>query len=137
MYFKTVLSEIFQKNVYIHYFPGKENQVADIMSTPMGNLNSLSLGANILKEKIIKAQENCEELKHILNSYSALKLVKIPQDLYCNIIEGTVGLFFPHLRQIFNSVHNMSHLGVLRSQKLIREMFVWPNNKKEIKNWSQ
>ena len=89
-----MLSFISQFDTTLVHNPGMENQVADILSRPMGNLDSFSLEPNILKEEIIKAQENCEELKHILNSDSAPKLVKI-QDLYCNIIGDTVRPFYP------------------------------------------
>ena len=133
-----MLSFISQFDVNVIHIPGKENQVADILSRPMGNLNSLSLEANIMKEEIVKSQEKCEELKHILNSDSALKLVKI-QDLYCNIIGSTIRPFVPLevRKKIFDAIHNMSHPGVIRSQKLIRERFVWPNIKRDIKNWCQ
>ena len=72
-------------------------------------------------EEIMKAQENCEELKHILNSDIALKLMKI-QVLYCNIIEDAVRPFVPLdlRRKISYSIHNSSHSVVLRSQKLKR-----------------
>ena len=133
-----MLSFISQFDVNVIHIPGKDNQVADILSRPMGNLNSLSLEANIMKEEIVKSQKNCEELKHILNSDSALKLVKI-QDLYCNIIGATVRPYVPLevRKKIFDAIHNMSHPGVIRSQKLIRERFVWPDIKRDIKNWCQ
>ena len=61
-----MLSFIYQFDVTIVQIPGKDNLAADILSNSMGNLNSLE--TNILKEETRKNQENCVEIKHILNS---------------------------------------------------------------------
>lgn len=47
--------------------------------------------------------------------------------------------YIPHQyrKNIFESIHNLSHPGIRASRKLITSRFIWPNMNKDIGNWSR
>ena len=40
-------------------------------------------------------------------------------------------------RNIFDSFHNLSHLGIRATQRLITQRFVWPSINKDIRTWTK
>ena len=135
-----MLSYISQFNINLIHLPGSsdEIQVADFLSRPYEQCNSVELLELIPRSELISEQQKSEELKQVLQSESGLKLEKI-QEVYCNIINNYIRPFVPEsLRtKIFKNIHELSHNGSARTLKQIQQRFVWPNMKKDIPKWCQ
>ncbi|GFV12194.1 transposon Ty3-I Gag-Pol polyprotein [Trichonephila clavipes] len=58
-------------------------------------------------------------------------------ELICDISTGSPRPFVPLNFQmtIFEHFHNLAHLGVAASFKLIASRYVWPNMRKTVKDW--
>ena len=131
-----MLSFISQFDVEIIHIPGKNNEIADLLSRPNGELNMLTDISNITRESLITAQTNDDDMLQFVNSNGTktLKLEKI-DGIYCENKNDMIRPYIPQsLRETcFNAMHNMSHCGVKSSQKLICQRFVWPDIKRYIK----
>ena len=131
-----MLSFISQFDVEIIHIPGKNNEIADLLSRPNGELNMLTDTSNITRESLIIAQTNDADMLQFVNSNGTktLKLEKI-DGIYCENKNDMIRPYIPQsLRETcFKNMHNMSHCGVKSSQKLICQRFVWPDIKRYIK----
>ena len=127
---------ISQFDVEIIHIPGKDNQIADLLSRPNLQLNMLTDIPNLTRESLIKAQQNdAETLEHAKpNGTSSLKIKKI-DGIYCETKNDLIRPFIPELLRdkCFDNLHNLSHSGVKASQKLICQRFVFPDIKRFIK----
>lgn len=133
------LDYISQFSTDIRYITGKENVVADALS----RVDELSCPINLIQLAV--SQINDQELKTFLNSATtALRLQKFPlpgssSEIYCDISTSNPRPFVtqPFRKQVFDSLHSLSHPGANASAKLISQRFVWPNIKKDCKVWAQ
>ncbi|UYV82754.1 hypothetical protein LAZ67_22000746 [Cordylochernes scorpioides] len=92
-------------------------------------------------------QEKDKELKTLIdnsNSSQTIKLIKqqVPfcnKLIYCDISTGNPRPFVPEnfRRQIFNSLHNLSHPGIRATRKLITQKYFWPKMNQTINHWSK
>ncbi|UYV61001.1 hypothetical protein LAZ67_1003054 [Cordylochernes scorpioides] len=59
--------------------------------------------------------------------------------IYCDISTGNPRPFVPEnfRRQIFNSLHNLSHPGIRATRKLITQKYFWPKMNQTINHWSK
>lgn len=123
----------------IRHISGKLNTTADTLSRIEAVTSSPSL------EELALSQKNDAELQNfLLNRSSSLELKQIPIPgtditLYCDVSLSRPRPFVPKelRRQIFNSIHSMSHPGAKSSTKTITERFIWPSARKDIRNWVQ
>jgi hypothetical protein len=79
-----------------------------------------------------------------LVSTTALQLTKIlipgtSVKLYCNTSSGKPCPYVPSplRRQIFNSLHSLSHPSIKATAKLISQRFVWPAIQKDFRTWAR
>jgi hypothetical protein len=81
-----------------------------------------------------EAQENDEELKSLLmtSTDSNLHFKKIwisdsNKQMYCDVSTGVIRPYIPPQirRQVFESIHNLSHSGIRASTKLLRTKFIF------------
>ncbi|KMQ83185.1 gag pol polyprotein [Lasius niger] len=122
----------------IQHVAGKENVVADALSRVEAIQEAVDF------EKLAKSQKTDDELQQILQSDSALKLKEIPIPgteikLYCDA-EAQIPRPFvtgSYRKQIFQSLHGLSHPGVKATTKLVMQRFVWPGIQQDCRKWSQ
>lgn len=135
------LDFIGQFSTDIRHVKGIENIVADTLSRiEVSEIKALDF------EKIADDQKNDPELNAILsqqiNSSLILKKVNLPNSskpIYCDINGDIIRPFVPksHRKLIFNNLHGLSHPGANATMKLITKRFVWPEIKKDTRNWAK
>ncbi|UYV69834.1 hypothetical protein LAZ67_7000922, partial [Cordylochernes scorpioides] len=140
------LNYLSQFSMDIRYVKGSENIVADTLSRieiETFDHTKVNLDLNAFPE----IQEKDKELKTLIdnsNSSQTIKLIKqqVPfcnKLIYCDISTGNPRPFVPEnfRRQIFNSLHNLSHPGIRATRKLITQKYFWPKMNQTINHWSK
>lgn len=122
----------------IRHIKGDSNVVADALS----RIEAMSTLKKIDYVEMQKRQENDAELKKLINDRSALQLKQyvIPGSdakLFCDTSYGLIRPYVPEQfrREVFNSVHNLSHAGARATRKSLLARFIWPGAAKNINNW--
>ena len=131
------MSFIAQYSPKFEHISGSQNVVADTLSRPrIDSIETVSVLDHELKSELRKTQDTDEELREVMDSNSALK-ISLTNGLYCDTSTGRIRPFIPKsLRgKFFRLVHNLAHPGVKQSSLLICQRFVWPNMKRDIKEW--
>lgn len=135
------LHYISQFTTDIRHVKGADNIVPDFLS----RIDSISTQP-INYVDLSSQQQTDEEVKAILNGETnySIKLTQMPIDgsdklLYCQVSDNIIKPFIPKAarKQIFNSMHNISHPGIRSSCKLLCERFVWPNMRKDVARWAR
>lgn len=90
------------------------------------------------------SQESDPELQNLLSKGSSLKLLKIAPagshtKLYCDIsVQPPRPCVTPDFRkQVFDSLHGLSHPGGAATVRLVTERFVWPGIRRDCRDWSR
>ena len=124
----------------IRHIEGQTNRVADALSR---NVHVLELSP-INLETLAVAQSQDEELQRLCASTTSLCLEHIPipcstHTLLCDVSQGRPRPLVPLAmrRDIFNSLHSLSHPGIKASRHLVAERYVWPNMKRDIASWTR
>lgn len=114
------LEYIGQFSTDIQHISGKQNVVADALSRVHSVQKAISM------EELACAQETDEELRKLLMQETALNLKKIPIpgtdiSLYCDTAVQRPRPFVTSnlRRQVFDSVHGLSHPGVKTSARMV------------------
>lgn len=122
------LDFIGQFSTDIKFVAGKDNVVADSLS----RIEEIS-GTTIDYQSLAQHQQTDSELQELLQIGSSLKLekVRIPNSealVYCDISTGQARPYVtPQFRrQVFDSLHNLSHPGAKSTARLVAERYVWP-----------
>lgn len=122
----------------IRHVSGKDNIVADALSrveaiTECINFNNLA-----------QAQSIDEELRSFLAKDTGLKLKRILLPgtetwLYCDVSSNIARPFVTqqYRKQVFESLHGMSHPGARATMKFVEQRFVWPSMKSDCKKWTR
>ena len=92
---------------------------------------------------IAAAQKNDTELVTLRNS-SNFNFIDVPLEttagtITCDMSTGVTRPYIPvqFRRNVFNSVHNLSHPGIRATQHLITKRFIWNGVNKDVRNWSR
>lgn len=132
------LDFISQFTTDIRHISGKDNVVADTLS------RIEELGAPVNLETLAQNQASDPELQELLNKGSSLKLQKLctpgsQVPLYCDVSTSISRPFVPKFlrKQVFDSLHSLSHPGSNASAKLVSERFVWPGVRKDCRDWAR
>jgi len=90
-------------------------------------------------EALATSQKEDEEMRQYKTGKLGLKLKKIPilesaQQLYCDTTIQNARSYVtqPFRRQAFQALHNLAHLEVKVTAKLVTERYVWPNIRKDV-----
>ena len=147
----------------IRHVSGKQNIVADtlsrmetIASTSGSNytdivsaqgkdsrIETIACPSGINYTDIASAQEKDSHIEQLLLQESiTLKKIVIPNsdiELYCETSTPYVRPYIPeqHRKEVFNSVHNISHPGTRTTRKLITQKYFWPSMNADINCWTR
>lgn len=120
----------------IRHISGKNNLIADTLS----RIEAVSSPPDL--EQLANTQTKDAELQELLSSQTSLRLEQIPIPgtnitLYCDITMSRPRPFITKelRRQVFNSVHSMSHPGAKSTIKMVTDRFVWPSVRKDCRTW--
>lgn len=134
------LDFISQFTTDLQYVSGSQNIPADLCS----RITEISGPSLISYDDISEAQHTDPELRALLQSSECslqLKSIILPsgKELICDSSTPSLRPFVPTglRKQVFDTLHNISHPGISASSKLIREQFVWPKVDKDCKLWAQ
>jgi hypothetical protein len=117
------LDYIGQFTTNVQHISGKANIVADTLS----RIQEVLIPKPVKYEAVAEAQENDEELKSLLmtstDSILHFKKISIPdsnKQMYCDVSTGVIRPYIPpqFRRQVFESIHNLSHSGIRATTKL-------------------
>jgi cleavage and polyadenylation specificity factor subunit 1 len=131
------LDFISQFTTDIRHISGQDNDVADTLSR-------VEVVTTLVSHDALAAAQEDDELRTLLGSTTALQLTKIlipgtSVELYCDTSSGKPRPYVPSplRRQIFNSLHSISHPGIKATAKLISQRFVWPAIQKDCRTWAR
>ena len=134
------LSFISEFTTDIRYIEGQANQVADALSRDVHVLEQPPIDF----EALSVAQSSDDEIQQLQASNTSLRLEQLPilnsnHTLLCDTSQGRPRPLIPqHMRRdIFDSLHSLSHPGVKASRHLVCSRYVWPNMKRDIANWTR
>lgn len=132
------LDYISQFTTDIKHIPGKDNIVADTLS----RVEALETPINF--EDLAHSQSTDPELAGYLNNSSSLRLQQLVLPgsrtaLYCDVSTTTPRPFVTKAfrKQVFNSLHSLSHPGPNATAKLVAQRFVWPGIRKDTREWTR
>ncbi|KAL5486941.1 hypothetical protein EMCRGX_G019484 [Ephydatia muelleri] len=132
----------------IQHVKGADNQVADALSRI--NVSTLSVievnGIDL--EQMAAAQEEDQEIKHLLTSSKlhrcslAIKPVSLQSSqttLLCDVSKGAPRPVVPRVlrEEVFRVLHSLAHPGIRATQRLIAARFVWPHLNTDVRNWTR
>ena len=130
----------------ICHIQGSRNAAADALSRIQLETNALLNSFHLTDFSVIAAaQHNDPELRNWKSQpfpslqLSAVPLPGTPKPLICDIATGTSRPFVPapFRRQVYNSLHSLSHPGIRATQQLITSRFVWPGINKDVRMWAR
>lgn len=132
------LDYISQFTTDIRHISGKDNVVAD----PLSRVDELQVAVDL--DVLASSQASDMELTRLLEGESSLRLkrLRVPNsrtELYCDVSTPTPRPFVTKdlRRQLFDSLHNLSHPGANATAKLVAERFVWPGMRRDCRQWSR
>ena len=121
----------------IQHVAGLSNVVADTLSRPPEHhVSAISNRRAVNYEAMSLAQRGLRE--ELLDT--SLYLEDVPWQgfqLLCDTSTGKLRPIVPRAfrRQIFSSVHDLSHPGPRPTQRMLSSRFVWPGLKKDVRDW--
>ena len=137
------LDFISQFSCDIRHVSGKNNIVADTLSRI--EVSAVSRPSCPTHADLADAQRQDSDLRdYRIKHDTGLQLQDIPipsspLSVTCDLSTGLPRPFvpLPLRRRIFDSLHGLAHPGIKPSTKLIAERFVWPNLKRDVRQWTK
>lgn len=130
------LDFISQFSTDVRHISGKDNVVADTLS----RVEEIALPVD--PDRLAAAQSSDPELQHLLGGTTSLRLskVKLPGTditLVCDVSGPDPRPYVVKIyrRQIFESLHCLSHPGAKATIKLVSDRYVWPGLRKDCREW--
>ena len=134
------LSYISKFTTDIRHVQGKDNSVADTLSR--ATISEVQLGIDYLA--MATAQQEDAEVQAYRTTSSSLQLKDIPfgaqgVTLLCDMSTSRARPIVPAgwRRQIFDSIHGLSHPPVRTTRRLIASKFIWNGMEKQIGLWAK
>jgi cleavage and polyadenylation specificity factor subunit 1 len=132
------LDYISQLTADIRLISEQRNVVAEALSRVE------AISAPVSHDALASAQEADNEFRALLQEQTALRLEKLSipgttAELYCDTATGKPRQYIPAplRRQVFHSVHDLSHPGTKATAKLVLHRFVWPGIQKDCRAWAR
>lgn len=134
------LSYISEFTTDIQHISGSENPVADALSR--NTIAALHEGVNF--ESMAHEQQKDPEIPDYRTAITGLNLQDIAvgssgMRLLCDTSGDTIRPVVPisMRRQVFDTIHNLSHPGVNATVKLMSSKFVWHGLAKQVRSWAK
>lgn len=129
------LDYISQFTTDIRYIAGEQNIVADSLS----RINVIDMPLDY--QSLASEQATDPELRDLLENGSSLKLkvVRLPEsniEVYCDVTATPRPFITKSFRkQVYQTLHNLSHPGAKATVRLVTERFVWPGVRRDCRQW--
>ncbi|CAH8453126.1 unnamed protein product [Heterobilharzia americana] len=123
----------------IRHISGANNSAADALS----RIASINYIEGIDLVELARRQKEDLELHHELSSTTLkLRLCPVGSDkdaILCDVSASQPRPIVPKScrRNVFNTLHKLSHPGVRATIRLIAQRFCWPGMNKDVKEWAQ
>lgn len=136
------LDYIGQFSTDIRHISGSANIVADALS----RTEAIDFPTHYNVKDMAQAQANDVEIKGLLDktieSSLNLKIIHIPEfnvDLVCDEVNDQIRPYVPlnFRKQVFDSLHGLSHPGVKATVNLVTSRFVWLAVRKDVCTWAK
>lgn len=135
------LDFISQHTTDIRHISGKDNVIADALS----RIEALSMPSPLDYKLLQEEQQNDTELQQLLQSSNTgmeLKLIQMLESdskIYCDISTPAIRPYLtPSFKKnVFNTLHGLSHPGVKATVDLISKRYIWPSLKKDVSHWTK
>ena len=134
------LDFIAQFTTDIRHISGQHNVVADALS----RVEVEAVQQPIDFTALALEQEHDTELQDLLQNGTALQLEKVDiqgtkASVYCDMSTSRPRPYVTpsFRRQVFNSLHGLSHSGAKTTTTTISQRFVWPGIRKDVHHWTQ
>lgn len=131
-----------QFNPKMQYLKGEQNAAADALSRST-DCNAITSNCEfdiISRQRLLDEQAQDAELQSILDGNNRVSLeLQLIDGIHCEVMHGKVRAYAPlTLRsEIMQNIHELSHPGIKGTLRLVRERFVWPGIKKDVRQWAQ
>ncbi|GFS56137.1 uncharacterized protein K02A2.6 [Trichonephila clavipes] len=134
-FYRRYLKEAAKNQAILHkYLKGEVNIVADAFS----RIETVTV---IDYDAIADKQTHDAELKQLMRRNSSVKFKSCTSEktLWCDISTSNIRPYIPKQfrQQIFQQIHGFSHPGIRSTIKLMTAKFIWPNMKKQIREWAR
>ena len=123
----------------LRHIAGKSNVVADCLSRP--SVNDVSLGVDFAE--MAEVQASSKDIQDYRTATTGLRVVKQPlykdgPALLCDASTGQLRPIVPEQfrKQIFDSIHGLSHPGKRAMKRLISSKYVWRGLKRDVSKWT-
>ena len=130
----------------IRHISGCDNAPADALSRMDTNSIIPLDQSNVNFEVMAQLQTTDPELQwmvsHPDSTSLTLEQVPLPSNTLTLVCDTSTGKHRPMVppsmrRQVFDNLHSMSHPGMKATQRLITARFVWPNIKRDVRQWTK
>ena len=139
------LSYVSKFTTDICHVSGKENPVADALSRiEIGQNMVAALHEGLDFTAMARDQQHDPDIQAYRTAITGLRFedVQIANSsltLLCDVSTGVQRPIVPTgwRKRVFDSIHNLSHPGILTTIKLVTTKFVWHNIAKQIRQWAK
>lgn len=138
------LAYIAEFTTNIRHVKGVDNPVADALSRCASFSGGLSFPPAVDFDVISSAQQRDKELQQMRQFpgrliFDEIILPTSTKKIVCDLSTGTPRPFIPtdFRRQVFDSMHGLSHPGIRATQKIITERFLWPGINTDVRGWTR
>lgn len=123
----------------IEHIQGIQNIVADTLS----RIETIDMPSPLNYNNIADAQENDQELKHLLDSkkfnFKTIYYENYWKPIYCESSKQSVRPYLPEQYRVtaFNAIHGISHAGIRATRKMMANRFFWTSLNKDVNDWTR
>lgn len=134
------LSYVSEFTTDVRHISGKLNTVADCLSRC--SVDAISVGIDF--KEMARLQTLSDDVKSYQTAITGLNVMKVlihenGPELLCDVSTGYPRPIVPPecRRQVFTTLHELSHPGITATRKLVSSKYVWHGLKKDVNKWTR
>ena len=135
------LQYISQFSTDCEYISSEENSAADALTrTGVALVHDLTTPLDFIK--IADAQSKDPEIQAMCKQISSLQIKGLPVDgtdkmILCDVSQADPRVLLPtdFRRKAFDIIHSLSHAGIKSTTYMMKQKYIWPNLRKDVKQW--
>ena len=139
------LDYVSQFTTDIRYVKGSENWAADALSRlQIESVTQMITQITAVNFDAIASKQKTDEELIKLRISSNLQFKELPLFTTHGTITCDISTTYPRpyipkefRRDVFNSIHSISHPGIRATQRLMTERFIWPSINKDVRTWTR